>query len=56
MTSSKPQLKPRVRFCWDCGKKLYGNHHTVVIMNGYEYILHKSCAKELQRNKWVVNK
>jgi len=37
--------KPRVKFCWECGKKLYGNHHKVEIINGEECILHISCAK-----------
>lgn len=37
--------KPRVRFCWECGKKLRGNHHKVEIINGEECILHISCAK-----------
>ena len=39
--------KPRVRFCWECGKKLYGNHFTTLMIEDQEKILHKSCAKSL---------
>lgn len=38
-------VKPRVRFCWDCGRKLYGNHHVAAILklDKRERILHKQC-------------
>jgi hypothetical protein len=36
--------KPRVRFCWNCGKKLYGNHFKEVEVDGYKKIVHKTCA------------
>lgn len=39
--------KPRVRFCWECGKKLYGNHHRVRIVDAHERILHKQCAERI---------
>ena len=40
--------KPRVRFCWICGKKLYGNHHlekSIPKLTGDDItrILHKQC-------------
>ncbi len=40
--------KPRVRLCWLCGKKLYGNHHTEVTKpeDGHTVIMHKLCAKK----------
>lgn len=39
-------MKPRVRFCWDCGKKLFGNSHKILVFeaDGHERILHKFCA------------
>jgi len=37
--------KPRLRFCWHCGKQLYGNHHVELIIDEYPRILHKSCGK-----------
>ena len=40
--------KPRVNFCWQCGKKLYGNHHELIVVDGYEKIVHKICAKALK--------
>lgn len=45
---NKTPIKPRVRFCWECGKKLYGNHHVVAVKDKMpSVILHKICFKEL---------
>jgi len=38
--------KPRVRFCWDCGRKLQGWHHTVKMIQGECRTLHESCAEK----------
>lgn len=38
--------KPIVKFCWDCGKKLWGNHHVIKNIDGYPRTLHKQCAKK----------
>lgn len=38
--------KPRVRFCWECGRKLRGNHHKELFIDGHWRTLHKQCAKE----------
>lgn len=39
--------KPRVRFCHECGRKLYQNHHMVVRFKDidHDFIYHKDCAK-----------
>lgn len=42
--------KPRVGYCWSCGRKLQGDHHIekpVPKWSGDDIprILHKSCAK-----------
>lgn len=37
--------KPRVNFCWECGRKLQGRHHKEIEIHGCKRILHKSCAK-----------
>ncbi len=37
---------PRVRFCWDCGRQLWGKHHFEMVIDGHQRILHKSCARE----------
>jgi hypothetical protein len=42
---SKP--KPRVRFCWHCGKRLWGNHYEERKIEGHKKILHKKCWKEI---------
>ena len=41
--------KPRYRFCWSCGRQLYGNAHRVRHMKGNEVILHADCAAEMDR-------
>ncbi len=37
-----------VRFCWSCGKKLWGNHKEELTIDGYSKILHKDCAKKIK--------
>lgn len=39
-----PVKKPRVGFCWECGRKLHGYHHVVLLVEGHERTLHKLCA------------
>lgn len=51
MTAKKP-TKPRARFCWDCGKQLYGNHHMEIKgRDDNTRIFHKSCAKTFLKRK-----
>ena len=45
--------KPRVQFCWQCCKKLYGNHHEIIVVDGYEKVVHKVCAKSLKEGNEV---
>lgn len=40
--------KPRVNFCWQCGKKLYGNHFEEIEVDGYTKTVHKICAKNMK--------
>jgi len=40
--------KPRINFCWQCGQKLYHNYHEIIVVDGYEKIVHKTCAKKLK--------
>ena len=47
--SLKQVKKSKVNFCWECGKKLYGNHRTEMIIDGHKRTLHKQCAKVYQR-------
>ncbi len=46
---TKPEGKPRVRFCWVCSKQLYGNHHREVIYKGDNRpkIVHVACVKKV---------
>jgi len=48
----KKNSKPRVRFCHDCSKKLYGNHHTEVRFKNIDhtFIYHKDCADKLKKD------
>jgi len=40
--------KPRVRFCWECGRKLWGNGHVSATLkaDGHERVMHKGCFEE----------
>lgn len=41
----------KVKFCWHCGRKLWGNHFKEVLYEGHKRICHKECAKELEKMK-----
>lgn len=41
-----------VKFCWECGRKLYGNHYALCKFDdGYARVLHKRCAQKLQQQQ-----
>jgi hypothetical protein len=51
--------KPRVRFCWECSKKLYGRHHVEAIRkdDGLPRVLHKFCYEQTKHEyKGVLKK
>ncbi len=39
--------KPRVKFCWWCGRRLWGRTFTVRNIEGYPRTLHKQCAEDV---------
>jgi len=43
--------KPRVRFCWECGRKLRGNHFVEREVGGHIRILHKECSRLLEKGE-----
>jgi transcriptional regulator with AAA-type ATPase domain len=43
--------KPRVRFCWECGRKLQGNSFKELKVEGHDRILHKVCAQLIENNR-----
>lgn len=45
---TEENIKPRVRFCWECGRKLRGNYFVEVKFEGHNRIMHKQCWKWLQ--------
>jgi hypothetical protein len=47
-TKKNKPAKPRVRFCWECGRKLRGNHHVEVEIDGAKRILHKKCIEVMK--------
>jgi hypothetical protein len=38
----------KVKFCWLCGNKLYGNHKELLVIDYHERTLHKQCAKTIK--------
>lgn len=41
------ETKPRAKFCWECGRLLWGRRvHVVVEVHGTEVIVHKHCAEK----------
>lgn len=47
--------KPRVKFCWWCGSKLWGIHHVEKVVQGKSRILHKDCSVKLKKELEEVN-
>ncbi len=45
--------KPKLRFCWMCGKQLYGNHHQILTIDDHKRILHVSCANNYMKDNRV---
>ena len=37
--------KPRVKFCWECGRKLWGNNHVLKKIHDEVRTLHISCGQ-----------
>lgn len=52
---STQKKKPRVRFCWECGRKLMGNHHTEIEIDGHIRTLHKQCAKYIESDHYDIH-
>lgn len=47
MTRFKMPPKPRLPFCWECSRRLYGTVHAIVVVDGIERIVHKACAERV---------
>ena len=50
----KNHPKPRVGFCWECGRKLQGRHHEEVVLHDagakeQTVIMHEDCAKDYRQ-------
>jgi hypothetical protein len=39
--------KPRVKFCWWCGRRLWGRTFVEHEIQGYPRTLHRACAEDL---------
>lgn len=53
MSATLPGLlkgKPRLPFCWRCSRKLHGNAHRVVVIDGHERIVHAQCIGRFIEN------
>ena len=47
MSGAGTAAKPRVRFCWACGRKLQANFHRVVSLgDGTTRIVHAACVDD----------
>lgn len=41
----KSLSEPRVKFCWCCGNKLWGNTFKEKVVQGHPRVMHTRCAK-----------
>lgn len=51
---AKPKMK--VRFCWLCGKQLYGNHKELLMVDSHERTFHKACANTVKKGQDFVKR
>ncbi len=49
---TKQLPKPRVNFCWECGRTLWNQRHEIMRIYGEDKILHKQCAKDLKAHNY----
>lgn len=45
----------KIKFCWLCGNKLWGNSSKLLTVDGHERTFHKKCAKDIER-EWDFKK
>jgi hypothetical protein len=50
MGKFKMPPKPRLMFCWECSRRLYGTIHAVVVVDDVERIVRKSCKARMERD------
>ena len=46
----------KVKFCWLCGNKLWGNHREELPIDYHVRTLHKACAKEIKTSDYDYRK
>lgn len=44
MSGAGTAAKPRVLFCWACGRQLRGRHHRIVASSGVALVVHVACV------------
>lgn len=40
-----------VKFCWHCGRKLYGNTFILRKVDGFDRTIHKQCDEDLDNEE-----
>lgn len=50
MSKFKMPPKPRLMFCWECSRRLYGTIRAIVAVDNVEHIVHKACAAKMARD------
>ena len=38
----------KAKFCWDCGKRFWGNKKTFIFADGNFHCVHKQCVKNIK--------
>lgn len=45
-------MKNKVKFCWECSRKLRGNYFSKIFFKGAYRIVHKTCAKHIGKESY----
>lgn len=43
-----------VKFCWECGRKLWGGKGVPIEVDGKDRVVHKSCAEQRKRFGYIM--
>ena len=54
MTRFKMPPAPRLPFCWECSRRLYGTSHRKVVIDGVERIVHAACVEVKDKGVGLV--
>lgn len=47
-------MRSGVKFCWHCGRKLYGGKGVGKFIEGHFRVLHKQCLEDIESGRNII--